>query len=234
MGFKVCPGSSSFAQPTPEMVACPDCGAEVEIWSDEATGACSGCKKTVIRQATQSCIDWCRYAQQCLGDEKYRQYGAMRAAMKKPALQHAVDAYFGEDHRPAERARKMVAYAEMVLPGQKRADPNVVLAAAALYRVAHAEAPPAADDAIQAILSELDYPAAFIANVASIILPDDAGAPVTEINARIVADAVLLADSEVRRKRMGPVELTEEFLDRFLTDDGRRIAGDLRAFMSGS
>lgn len=236
MGFKVCPGSSSFAQPTPESVACPDCGAEVEIWSDEATGECPACKKAVIRQATQSCIDWCRYAQQCLGDEKFRQYGDMRAAMKKPALLDAVSEQVGPDSVDAQLARKVVAYAETLLPGQKTADPNVVIAAAAvsvLARDKNAEAPADARDRIRAILSGLDYPEPFIVEVCAIVQQEAGDAAAGGLNGRVVADAWLLATSEVRRKRARPGELSQAFLDQFQTEEARRLAVEMRQFMAG-
>lgn len=41
MSFKRCPGSLSFTQPKIELVRCPHCGAEAEVWSDEADGTCA-------------------------------------------------------------------------------------------------------------------------------------------------------------------------------------------------
>ncbi len=45
MPAKRCPGSLGFVQPKPEMFACPACGREVEIWSDEAMRQCPVCKR---------------------------------------------------------------------------------------------------------------------------------------------------------------------------------------------
>ncbi|TAK29907.1 MAG: hypothetical protein EPO21_20325 [Chloroflexota bacterium] len=66
-----CPGSSSLKQATPESIACPHCGTELEIWSDEVKTTCTGCKATVFKAQGQSCIDWCKFARQCVGDEVY-------------------------------------------------------------------------------------------------------------------------------------------------------------------
>ncbi|MCX6996913.1 MAG: hypothetical protein NTV49_07470 [Kiritimatiellaeota bacterium] len=133
MTFRRCPGAIAFAQPKIEMVPCPDCGADVEIWSDEATGQCLGCARTVIRTVTQSCVDWCRYAQECLGDEKFKKYGEMKGALRKSALLQAVQAHLKSDDARLARTRKSMAYAEMLLAGHPEADPNVVMAAAALH-----------------------------------------------------------------------------------------------------
>lgn len=73
MIFK-CPGAERFRQPEPEMVKCPFCAGEVEIWTDEVKATCPNCKKTVMRQEGQSCLDWCRYAKECVGDQVYNKY----------------------------------------------------------------------------------------------------------------------------------------------------------------
>lgn len=69
-----CPGSQKFRQPSPEMIKCPYCSGEVEIWTDEATAACPKCKNSVYREQGQSCLDWCKYAKECVGEEKYNKY----------------------------------------------------------------------------------------------------------------------------------------------------------------
>jgi ribosomal protein S27E len=74
MTIDSCPGSQKFRHPQPENIKCTNCGAEAEIWTDEAEAKCPDCKKTVRRPAGQSCLDWCKYAKECIGEEKYRKY----------------------------------------------------------------------------------------------------------------------------------------------------------------
>ena len=69
-----CPGAKNFKQPQPENIKCPVCGNEVEIWTDEFQAICPKCKKTVGRQEGQSCLDWCKSAKECVGDEVYSNY----------------------------------------------------------------------------------------------------------------------------------------------------------------
>jgi len=52
---------------------CPGCGAEVEIFSDELKVKCPKCGEKVYREKIPSCIEWCASAQQCLGEERWRQ-----------------------------------------------------------------------------------------------------------------------------------------------------------------
>lgn len=69
-----CPGSKNIKRPTPENIKCPSCGEEVEIWSDEAKTKCPKCKTIVFRKEEQSCLNWCEYAKECIGEKKYNKY----------------------------------------------------------------------------------------------------------------------------------------------------------------
>ena len=234
--MKKCPGSMSFTQPKPEMAKCPDCGAEVEIWSDEATGTCPACSKTVIRHETQSCVDYCKYARDCLGDDKFKQYGQMKAAMRKPALIAAMENYFGEDRKRIEHARKVVSYAEAILAGEKEADPNRVIAAAVLHdigiknaeakhgsseaRYQEEEGPPVA----RSILMELGYPEGFIVEVCDIVGHHHHPRQEETLHFRILYDADLLVNSEKQRMKSGAEGLPETLLAAFLTRTGRELA----------
>ena len=52
---------------------CPNCGADVEMFSDELRVKCQKCGKKVYKENTPSCIDWCASARQCLGEERWKQ-----------------------------------------------------------------------------------------------------------------------------------------------------------------
>jgi len=56
------------------MVRCPKCSTEIEIWSDEFEVTCTKCKKIIPRETGQSCIEWCSYARECVGEYRYRRY----------------------------------------------------------------------------------------------------------------------------------------------------------------
>lgn len=70
-GFK-CPGSMSIKQPIPEMFVCPNCGSEVEIWTNERMRKCGSCGQRVLREIdSASCVQWCQSARECIGAERY-------------------------------------------------------------------------------------------------------------------------------------------------------------------
>ena len=68
-----CPGSQKFKQPQPENIKCPFCDEEAEIWTDEFETVCPGCKKKISRLG-QSCLDWCKEAKNCVGENIYKRY----------------------------------------------------------------------------------------------------------------------------------------------------------------
>ena len=78
-----CPGSKRLKQPHPEMIRCPKCSTEIEIWSDEFEVNCPRCKKTMTRETGQSCIEWCSYARDCVGGYRYARYMDYKSRMKK-------------------------------------------------------------------------------------------------------------------------------------------------------
>lgn len=65
-----CPGGSAIRTPTLEIKKCPRCGSEVEIFSNDAGVKCDGCG-LVVYSNLQSCIQWCRHAKLCFGEEEY-------------------------------------------------------------------------------------------------------------------------------------------------------------------
>lgn len=55
-----------------EIISCSACGYKLEIFSDEIEVKCPKCKSLVCRQRLPSCVNWCKSAQKCIGEEKYR------------------------------------------------------------------------------------------------------------------------------------------------------------------
>jgi ribosomal protein S27AE len=69
-----CPGSASLRNNISlEIKTCPECGADVELFSIDRKVACDKCGFVVYNNAL-SCIQWCRYAEQCFGAEMVTKY----------------------------------------------------------------------------------------------------------------------------------------------------------------
>lgn len=61
-----CPGAFSRKLDS-TIVPCPSCGRKVEIFSDEARYRCR-CGRLVFHESIPSCAEWCKAAEQCLGE----------------------------------------------------------------------------------------------------------------------------------------------------------------------
>ena len=59
---------------TPEILEkiCPRCGHEIEMFSTDTEVACENCG-FIAYNDTLSCVQWCKYARQCVGEEMYEQ-----------------------------------------------------------------------------------------------------------------------------------------------------------------
>lgn len=69
--FTRCPGQD-IRNLRVKLYKCPDCGAEVEIFSDELMVKCQQCGTKVYSDRVPSCIEWCASARQCLGEERWQ------------------------------------------------------------------------------------------------------------------------------------------------------------------
>ena len=68
-----CPGQDS-RKLTVSIHKCPNCGNEVELFSDELRVKCRKCGEMVYKDQVPTCISWCVSARQCLGEEKWKEF----------------------------------------------------------------------------------------------------------------------------------------------------------------
>ena len=70
MAVKFCPGAANISgTPTLKVKFCPECGAEIELFSSDPQRICQ-CG-FIAYNNIQSCIQWCKSARECVGDEMY-------------------------------------------------------------------------------------------------------------------------------------------------------------------
>lgn len=65
-----CPGAANMRTPTLKIKDCPECGEEVEIFSTDVKVKCRNCGFNIYNNI-ESCIQWCLYAKECVGEELY-------------------------------------------------------------------------------------------------------------------------------------------------------------------
>lgn len=129
-----CPGSQKFKQPQPETIKCASCGEAVEIWTDEIQAVCPKCKNTIMREQGASCLDWCKYAQECVGEQVYSSYIKNKSETLKIQLIKELEDYFGEDIKRINHAKKVMHFAEELLK-LENGDWHIVIPASILHDV---------------------------------------------------------------------------------------------------
>jgi len=130
----ICPGSKLLRQPKPEMFDCPNCGAEVEIWTDELKGVCPRCKTVVMRYQDQSCLEWCKLAKNCVGEKAYDNFMQNRTQTIKAKLLHDMEIFFGDDRKRIEHAKKVMRYVEEILK-EENGDWHILMPTSILHDV---------------------------------------------------------------------------------------------------
>ena len=68
-----CPGAGALrGSVTIKEKNCPECGKVIELFSCDPYAVC-GCGFTAYNEA-QTCIKWCAYARECVGEEVYNRF----------------------------------------------------------------------------------------------------------------------------------------------------------------
>ena len=68
--------------PTIHEKTCPQCGSIIELFSIDTEVACDSCG-FVAYNDTLTCVQWCKYARKCVGDEMYEQMMKIAAQQKR-------------------------------------------------------------------------------------------------------------------------------------------------------
>ena len=60
------------------------CGSEIELFTCDTQAVCEHCG-FVVYNDTLSCVQWCKYARKCVGDEMYETMMKIAAKQKEEA-----------------------------------------------------------------------------------------------------------------------------------------------------
>ena len=242
-----CPGTDSRNLRLEEQV-CKNCGYKVEIFSNEIKVICPKCKADVFREDMPSCIDWCSYAKQCIGQEKYEQLkpkielNKTKLDFKEKILPEMIN-YFGDDIKRITHAMKVTYFAEKILQQEKTADRRVVVISAILHDIGikqcelkynstdgqlqEKEGPPIAREILEKVGIKQDI----IDEVCKIIASHHSPGEVNTLNFRILWDADWLVNIEDEFDLSDKEKLKRIIDKNFLTSVGKQIA--IEKYLSG-
>ena len=233
-----CPGSEKFRQPKPEYIKCPACGEEVEIWTDEVKTTCPACKAAVLRREELSCLDWCKYAKECVGEAAYNNFLKNKAITVKEKLLKELEAYFGSDSKRINHAKKVMGCAEDILRHEK-GDWHIVIPASILHDVGikaaeakygssaghyqEKEGPAIA----RGILSKFDFRKEEINEICEMIGHHHSPGKVDTTNFKILYDADWLVNLKDETDIKDKAKLAATIDKVFLTQTGKKMAKDI-------
>lgn len=72
--------------PTIHEMVCPECGNIIEMFSTDTEVACEHCGFLAYND-TLSCVQWCKYAKKCVGEEMYAHMMEIAAMQKARAAE---------------------------------------------------------------------------------------------------------------------------------------------------
>jgi HD superfamily phosphodiesterase len=233
-----CPGSEGVKRPTPENIKCPFCSGEVEIWTDEVEAVCPNCEKTVAREQRQSCLEWCSYAKECVGEGKYNMYMKNRTVSVKDELLKELEEFFGRDTKRIDHAKRVLGFSEELLKSEK-AGWNIVIPASILHDVGikiaedkygsaaghyqEAEGPPIA----RGILIKVGFKKEDIDEICQIIANHHSPGKVDTLNFKVLYDADWLVNLKDEVDMKDKERLSKAIDKIFLTETGKKMAREL-------
>lgn len=78
--FEGCQGKPRT--PTLHEKICPNCGQIIELFSIDTQAVCENCGFIAYNE-TLSCVQWCKYAKKCVGEEMYNHMMEISAQQKR-------------------------------------------------------------------------------------------------------------------------------------------------------
>ncbi|MDR2468675.1 MAG: hypothetical protein LBD22_06925 [Spirochaetaceae bacterium] len=70
-----CPGTENIRTPSLTTKICPVCGGEIDLFSIDMQAVCEKCG-FIAYNDTKTCLKWCKFARECVGDEIYERFMA--------------------------------------------------------------------------------------------------------------------------------------------------------------
>jgi len=199
-----CPGQDK-RNVEAKLLKCPNCAYEVELFSDEIKARCPKCSNWVFTDVMPSCIDWCKYAKDCIGSGTYEDYLKDKLQIIKTKLIYELEKYFGSDTKRIRHAKRVMEYAEELLRSEG-GDWHIVIPASLLHDVGikvaekkygsakgyyqEKEGPPIA----KGILLKLSFKKDDITEICQIIAYHHSPGQVNTDNFRILSDADMLVN----------------------------------------
>lgn len=228
-----CPGQDQrFWKPKDIFeIACPECNYKMEFFKDEPKLKCRNCGKTVVNpKINLGCVQWCKYAEQCLDVPVVKNLRIIR-----DKLIDDMKAVFSGDQKRVEHALAVLDYSEQI-QAVEGGDPLIIRGAAILHDIGiikserkynssagkyqEIEGPPIA----RKILKKYDLDEAAIEHICKIIANHHSAKDIDTLEFRIIWDADWLVNIPADFTEIGNEKLKHLIDKVFKTTKGNQIA----------
>ena len=215
-------------------VKCPGCGGAVEFFKDEPKLKCPKCGQMVVNPKIDlGCVEWCQYAEQCLGVSVVKNLRIIR-----DKLIDEMKKVFAGDQKQIEHVLAVLNYAEQIHAAEG-GDPLIVRAAAILHDIGIHEAERkygSSAGKYQEIegpsiargrLAKFDLDEAIVEHVCKIIANHHSAKDIDMLEFRILWDADWLVNIPTDFPNANKEKLQQIIDKTFKTQKARRIAIEL-------
>ena len=195
---------------------CPECGAPLEFFKDDATRRCGQCKKKIVNPKMDfGCASYCQFAQECLGTLP-EEFVAQREDLFKDKVAVEMKRHYGRDFKRIGRATRTARYAEQ-MGKEEKGNLGIILCASYLHDMETGQA--------RALMEKLGARPELIQAVCTAI-DKETDKDNMDINAEVVRDAIFL-DRMTDCTGKGELDaqaLAGKIKKVFLTPAGRKLA----------
>ena len=195
---------------------CPKCSATIEFYKDDTSRKCAHCGHRMINpQMDFGCASYCQYAEQCLGSLP-EDFAGAREQLLKDKVAVEVKRALGGDFRSIRQVTSTARFAEKIGKAEG-GNLAIILCAAYLQRLDPATT--------REILAKVGAAAKMGEEIATLIAAVATPPPQLTIEAKILADALLLQEFDEVLRAGG--SLDEEGLARLHTVSAAELAAAL-------
>ena len=188
-----------------------------------------------MRDGMMSCLEWCKYGKDCVGEVIFNRYMEGRAAGLKKQILAELETTFGQSADRMKRAGDILHFAEELVATEP-ADWHIVMPASLLSQVGVTQSPADSqsgsgpmiltDDPVEKLLLRSGMKMDDINAICGVLYylgSEETDDRESDANYRVLHDAILLASLHETDGRDSPGSGSGNKL--FLTDTGGKLAG---------
>jgi hypothetical protein len=228
-----CPGQNTMFWKPDDIydVRCPNCDRPVEFWKDDSKRTCECGHRFLNPKRDLGCLEYCKYAEQCM-PEMFE--GENLKALYRDRLLVTAKIALKPEEASLERSQKIAELAEEILDAEG-GQPKVVFAATILGNLVLNSQPQGQQETssfqgdspsaiTRKVLADIGTEKEVTDQVCQIIEQRINGENATDLDSKIVSDALMLVDLLEKKALLEKAALERLVDSKIQTEAGKRVA----------